>query len=381
MFVENNLVDLLIYFHFCLALAAVRQSNTSFKHSYRIMAKHHLRHNKDCLNCGRIVEERYCTHCGQENTETRQSFGHLVRHVVEDLTHYESGFWKTIKYLLFRPALLTKEYLAGKRMTYVAPVRLYLFVSFICFFLPAILPDFSKEEPDNKSLHHEQSAVHVRESETAASANKRFRDKVYWGEFQFDGTRISFFKPNDYTSVAQLDSMQTALPVSERYNWLEYKMAKRTIEIYDRYTDEQVSEKFRESFTHNIPKVFFVYMPFFAFFLLRIHRRKRKWMYFDHAIFTLHYFSFMLLIFTFFSILNCVFSPLNDLLWMDYLQGLYVLGGLIWIIYYFFRAHRKMYGESWIVSAFKSFVLFVLNLLFILFLAFVFTNVTLFGVH
>jgi hypothetical protein len=36
---------------------------------------------------------------------------------------------------LFKPAALTKAYLAGQRLTYLAPFRLYIFISFITFFV------------------------------------------------------------------------------------------------------------------------------------------------------------------------------------------------------------------------------------------------------
>ena len=104
------------------------------------MSRHHLRKDSICTNCGHQVEERFRPNCGQENIETRQSFAHLVRHFFEDLTHYDSAFWKTIKYLLLRPAYLTKQFLAGKRNSFVHPVRLYFFVSFLAFFLPHVLP-------------------------------------------------------------------------------------------------------------------------------------------------------------------------------------------------------------------------------------------------
>jgi len=100
-----------------------------------------LRKDKNCLNCGHIVEERYCPHCGQENTESRKTFHHLFIHFFEDLTHYENAFWRTIKNLLFKPASLTKEYLSGKRLSYLAPVRLYIFISFVTFFLITVLPN------------------------------------------------------------------------------------------------------------------------------------------------------------------------------------------------------------------------------------------------
>lgn len=339
--------------------------------------KHHLRQEKDCLNCGHTVESRFCSYCGQENTEKRQSFGHLVTHFIEDLTHYEGSFWKTIRYLLFRPALLTKAYLAGKRASFVAPVKLYIFVSFVCFFLPAVLPDAYEETADTA----EHAAAAVPETDTSKSHSTKFRTDVFWTVFSIHGLKSDFKRPNDYTSVAQMDSMQAALPKAERYNWLEYRMAKRIIAIYSHYTEEEVSEKFDESFDHNIPKALFVYMPFCALMLWFFHGKKR-WYYFDHAIFTLHYFSFMMLVFSIYTVLSFI----GDMLPIPekanaYLTVLYVLTGLIWVFNYFFRAHRKMYGESWLVSGLKCFVMFIINITFVGFLFVVFYNITLFSLH
>src|SRR5215216_6104087 len=100
-----------------------------------------IRKDKTCLNCRHVVEQRFCPNCGQENTDTRKTFHHLFVHFFEDLTHYENAFWKTIKNLLVRPASLTKEYLSGKRLSYLAPVRLYIFISFMTFFLISVIPN------------------------------------------------------------------------------------------------------------------------------------------------------------------------------------------------------------------------------------------------
>lgn len=76
----------------------------------------------------------------------KKSFFSFLYHFFEDLTHYEGIFWKTIKNLLFNPASLTIEYLSGKKMSFLAPIRLYLFVSFLTF-----LP-FSLSKTNNKDF-------------------------------------------------------------------------------------------------------------------------------------------------------------------------------------------------------------------------------------
>ena len=119
------------------------------------MSKNPLRKDKTCLNCRHVVENRFCPNCGQENIDTRKTFYHLFVHFFEDLTHYENAFWKTIKNLLFKPSTLTKEYLSGKRLSYLAPVRLYIFISLITFFLISILSSkdsfrVTMEKPETK---------------------------------------------------------------------------------------------------------------------------------------------------------------------------------------------------------------------------------------
>ena len=86
--------------------------------------------------------------CGQENAESRKSFHYLFTHFVEDFTHYDNAFWKTIQYLLFRPSRLTREYLSGKRKKYVAPVKLYIFISFITFLMISLFPANINEKID-----------------------------------------------------------------------------------------------------------------------------------------------------------------------------------------------------------------------------------------
>jgi len=107
------------------------------------MKGYHLRRDKTCLNCGAIVQERYCSHCGQENTQLKESFSHLVGHFLADITHYDSKLITTIKDLIFKPGFLTKEYNAGKRMRYLNPIRMYVFISAIFF-----LVMFSRKEED-----------------------------------------------------------------------------------------------------------------------------------------------------------------------------------------------------------------------------------------
>jgi hypothetical protein len=93
----------------------------------------HQRKEKDCLNCGATVIGPYCHNCGQENIEPKESFWHLILHFFNDITHFDGKFFTTLRILLFRPGFLSKEYMSGKRVSYLNPIRMYLFTSFIFF--------------------------------------------------------------------------------------------------------------------------------------------------------------------------------------------------------------------------------------------------------
>ena len=91
------------------------------------------RKEKDCLNCGAIVQGRFCHVCGQENVVPKESFWHMVIHFFYDITHFDSKFFETLKDLVTKPGFLSKEYMKGRRASYLHPVKMYVFTSAVFF--------------------------------------------------------------------------------------------------------------------------------------------------------------------------------------------------------------------------------------------------------
>lgn len=102
------------------------------------------RKEKNCLNCGATVIGKYCHNCGQENIEPKESVWQLVTHFFNDTAHFDGKFFSTLKNLLFKPDFLSKEYIKGRRATYLNPVRMYLFTSFIFFLIFSFSYQFFK---------------------------------------------------------------------------------------------------------------------------------------------------------------------------------------------------------------------------------------------
>ena len=344
------------------------------------MSRSPLRKDKTCLNCNYVVENRFCPNCGQENTDTRKTFHHLFIHFFEDLTHYENSFWKTIKNLLLKPASLTKEYLSGKRLSYLAPVRLYIFISFVTFFLISIFPttpdDLVNAEQTTTIPVKDKNGV-IRDSVIATKkiklsemikADDEAQKKQHLTKEKQDDGFLNF----GYINLKQLDSLQKYGPEKDKLNDFEYTIVKKTLMVKAKNSKEEMTEKFLEEAQHNFPKILFIYMPLFALVLWFFHGKKR-WYYFDHGIFTLHYFSFLLLsallLFFFRKIMDCFVENTFTTLITDIGK----VATYLWMFYYFFPAHHHFYGETRVISFLKSITMFFINvvLMSILLLAFI----------
>ena len=87
-----------------------------------------------CENCGAELQGHWCGQCGQPAIEYRRSFRYVVADLLNEFLNWDSKFFTTIALLIVKPWRLTNEFLAGKRVRYVNPLRLYLLASILFFF-------------------------------------------------------------------------------------------------------------------------------------------------------------------------------------------------------------------------------------------------------
>jgi hypothetical protein len=280
--------------------------------------KHHLRKEKNCLNCGSEVTGRFCTDCGQENIEPKEKVSYLVGHFLGDITHYDSKFFKSIKLLLFKPGFLTKEYLAGKRTKYLNPIRMYVFISAV-FFLFLLL---HKDDEENIKEEGNTQVTNALKQHLADS----LRHVIHWPAKAnaYDSGRIHAFQDisasldtvavkgsNDeelsfhlgqhgatfvlredrFSTVREYDSVQRILPDSAKNKGLLYWMVRTNIRLKEKYGSRR-QVMVSENFHHSIPKLMFVLLPVFALFIYLLHSRK-KYYYAQHIIYSVHFHTFI----------------------------------------------------------------------------------------
>jgi hypothetical protein len=228
-----------------------------------------------CLNCGSVLVGEYCSRCGQRHTGRELRFGELLAELVSELFTWDSRIWRTLLPLLFRPGFLTAEFIAGRRARYVPPLRLYFIISFILFLLISLsnLPTATspgENAPVAISSSGPVSVVVDPGGRSGAGATPTP------GETAEEGGTLSI-------DLAGEDSPQ----------WLkrlEQQLEKNASRL------EADPGAFVDTLVEYLPHMMFLLLPVFAL-LLKLCYLFAPFHYLQHLVFSLHYNSFLYLLY------------------------------------------------------------------------------------
>ncbi len=74
-----------------------------------------------------------------------------IRELLTELFDFDGRMLVSLRLLLTRPGFLSYEYINGRRASYTSPIRMYLVISLVFFFvLPLILPDVTVTSPSHE---------------------------------------------------------------------------------------------------------------------------------------------------------------------------------------------------------------------------------------
>jgi hypothetical protein len=86
----------------------------------------------ECRNCGQSLDSAYCPSCGEPRHDAHEwSWHHFAHHAFHEFTHVDSKIFRTFWLLFRRPGFLTGEYWAGRRTSFIRPLRLYIIAAAI----------------------------------------------------------------------------------------------------------------------------------------------------------------------------------------------------------------------------------------------------------
>lgn len=243
------------------------------------MSKAVEKRSLNCLNCGHELgsEDNFCPNCGQNNYTHKLTVSTILGDFISDYFSFDSKLFQSLSPLMIKPGYLTKEFCSGKRIKYIHPVRLYLFISFLSFFL------FSFDMESGKQLFHSDDddlgiSFKVAEDEIKYDSAQQFRNIV---------------------ERKGIDHYLDSLGVDDKFEKL------MVTQIYR--LSKSDSKSISQYFTKNASIMMFFLMPVFAA-LLMLFFRKSGYYYVEHLMHSLHIHSFIFLLFGLFALLSQFFE-------------------------------------------------------------------------
>ena len=276
-----------------------------------------------CANCAAILNGHFCANCGQRVENPVHSLWHFLNEATEDLTHADSRLWGAIAALLFKPGFLTTEFLAGRRVKYLPPVRLYLVMSVLFFLFAAI---GNNHQPTAEEIAHKNAEIAKAKAEYKRVTGRELI--VIPSSVQKSGEEA---RQENLAQCAKMEpEMRRAGQLKKAFLGLMHKVCVAGAED-DGHT-------LGEAFMHNLPRALFITLPVMAALMKLLYRRPRRY-YVEHLLFLLHEYSFVFLLFAIFILLGWIIPS-------EGVTDILAVGFMLYSMYYYFRAQRHVYPEG-----------------------------------
>lgn len=274
-----------------------------------------------CANCNVPVTGKYCHECGQATVLHPPSIAEFLHEFVGHYVALESKLWQTLKLLVLKPGKLTLEYLAGRRVRYIEPLRVYLTFSLIFF----ALFKFMGEDHNIGNVH--VKGVPVIKEDPQDTARREQREKAR-----------AALKQGEQPKAAQAAGAADAADGGEA-NGLE-KFINTVVDNRD---------KLKKAFFGYVPYAVFAMMPVFALYLKLLYFRSHR-RYGEHLLFALHANAFAYLMLTLLLLIP---------------KGVPYVGTVLflWLAFYLPIAMRRVYGGGRIKTFLRWMVLMCLHVL------------------
>jgi hypothetical protein len=320
-------------------------------------------HPSDCLNCGTAVHANFCGHCGQDTAGHMPSAMEFLHEFVGHYVALENKLLKTLSLLLFKPGRLTRDYLDGKRVRYVLPLRLYLTLSVIFFamfkwqahhvddHLTTPKVTVQQQKVSEKDLEQAQADLAAAKKEAgvaggaAVAAAEKVVDKLKQkarekhakgekGEGEEHSTTVGFI---------DVDTSDQA--------WIAKNISPGVAEKVARFNKMSSEEQWREGenalFAY-APYAIFAMMPVFALYLKVLYLGSGR-VYGEHLLFALHTNAFAFLVLILLMLVPSIIPFAHAAL-------------CLWLAFYLPTAMRKVYGGSRLATWARWIALMALHL-------------------
>ena len=309
-----------------------------------------------CENCGAELQGHWCAQCGQPAIDYRRSFRHVIADLLDEFLNWDSKFFATIALLIFKPWRLTNEFLAGKRVRYANPLRLYLLASILFFFAV----NFGA-----KGIHFDASKLGSKDraeleadlKNTDLPPEAREKLQALLQESSPSPTPSPVTSASSPPPSAETEQQKKQYGKIGERPFVAFDDAKSTTP-FERWIEARAKEKMGEHGTKmglfistlfsNLPYMMLCCIPLFAF-VLKVLYVRRHIFYIDHLIYALHIHTFfytavMLIVLATIGLNRFASGPIAGsmiaLLWIGFVTQI-------------FLSIRFVYRQGWFISIFK----------------------------
>jgi len=340
-----------------------------------------------CKNCEteNTSEANFCVNCGQKLGD-ELNLKLLFYNTIGNYFSFDARFFRSIIPLMFKPGFIAAEFIKGKRLQYLHPGQMYLFVTVIFFFVfnyyvregreiieknaKNALEEVDREVNRMDTLSQiDSAALDTIKIENYTDAKQLVRDLQsikYRTLDTLPKKRGHSNKPIDFNFDKSIDSLiafgasdeviYKKMGMSEDPGYLERRFFSQGLKLYKTMGFTQVYQYFVDS----IPLAMFVLMPLFAFILKLFYFTQGN--YSHHLVFSFYFFCFLFTVFTLILGVNLIFDGIPA--WISWLAASSTF-------FYLWRAVVRFYNKHWFSSFIKSGIISWIYLFFVIPLAFV----------
>ena len=354
-----------------------------------------------CQNCGAPLLGEHCYACGQPVKGLVRHFSSIIGDFLDSVLNIDARVFRTLWPLFAKPGYLSLQYFEGHRVRFVSPVRLFVFLSIVTFFVAQFTLDFGNAKVgfDNNGTTNDaiQSAKTVQEVEqrrkealaelekarrdagstpgvgigldAAAAAIRRESDRRI-EELQAESGTTPTTRPDAPETPADAggdDDSEMSFngrPWHPETNpivvdWLPVFANRKLNELAGKLQEnvrrgERDPNLIKDAALSTVPSTLFVLLPVFALMLKFAYAFKRR-LYMEHLIVALHSHAFLCLALLAILLLAAVEDAVAPRL-----GGLFTAletGLWIWMPVYLLVMQKRVYGQGWIMTVLKYFAL------------------------
>ena len=360
-----------------------------------------------CENCDAALQGEFCHQCGQSVHNPIRHAAHAVEEFFEAFWHLDGRLWRTLRDLV-SPGRVAINYLAGHRQRYIAPLRLFVVLSLLTFFIGAATMHFDESGSPGGGIGAIEEATTVADVEKVRdelvaeieqarreagntpgvdpaliAAEVRIRSVAANRIVELGGTTgadVATGPPLDRVARdgVQFNMLGHRGPWDPETNpvvvgwWPDFANAwlNRKVGNIDRNMESEEfasAEFWVQGMMASAPTALFLLVPVFALLLKLLYLFTRR-LYLEHLVVALYSHAFLLLALTALFLLSLLGGWLATApVWVGIVIATASTAVMVWMPVYLLLMQKRVYQQGWWLTVSKYLVIGMVYFMMLMF--------------